>query len=87
MAGNYPSSNDKVAQKTLKYQEVRPQFLQDVTPQGVVGGPEDAIKRAKSGGIFRTTKEQPGPLSGAFMTTNPLLTDEDLALRMQIRSS
>ena len=31
-----------------------------------------AIKRSKSGGIFRTTKDRPEPLSGAFMTTNPL---------------
>lgn len=83
LAGNYPSSGDKVAQKTLKYiKKFRPQFLQEVTAQGVVGAPDDIISRAKSGGIFRTTKEHPGPLSGAFLTTNPLLTPEDLALRM-----
>jgi hypothetical protein len=81
LAGNYPVSNDKVAQETLHYiKEFEPQFLNDVeaAKPATLGG---AIKRSKSGGIFRTTKDRPKPLSGAFMTTNPLLSEEDLALR------
>jgi hypothetical protein len=81
LAGNYSNSNDKVAQDTLHYiKEFEPEFLNDVeaAKPATLGG---AIKRSKSGGIFRTTKDRPKPLSGAFMTTNPLLYDEDLALR------
>jgi hypothetical protein len=82
LAGNYPTSNDKVAQQTLHYiKEVfEPQFLNDVEAVGLAS-PGQSIKRSKSGGIFRTTKDRPRPLSGAFMTTNPLLTDEELSVR------
>jgi hypothetical protein len=31
--------------------------------------------------MFYTTKDKPLPLSGAFMTTNPLLSDEELSVR------
>ena len=81
LAGNYTLSNDRVAQDTLKYiKEFQPEFLSDVeaAKPAFLGG---EIKRSKSGGIFRTTKDRKGPLGAAFMTTNPLLTDEELALR------
>jgi hypothetical protein len=81
LAGNYPTSNDKIAQDTLRYiKGFEPAFLTDVEAVNLAstGG---AIKRSKSGGIFRTTKDRPEPLSGAFMTTNPLLTEEELSLR------
>jgi hypothetical protein len=81
LAGNYPSANDKVAQDTLHFiKEFQPDFLSDVeaAKPATLGG---EIKRSKSGGIFRTTKDRPKPLSGAFMTTNPLLSDEELAVR------
>jgi hypothetical protein len=81
LAGNYPASNDKVAQDTLRYiKQFEPAFLNDVEAVNLAssGG---AIKHSKSGGIFRTTKDRPEPLSGAFMTTNPLLSDEELAVR------
>jgi hypothetical protein len=81
LAGNYASSNDPVAQKTLKYiKSFQPQFLRDVAAEAQTA-PGEIIKRSQSGGVFRTSPNRPGPLSGAFMTTNPLLTDEDLALR------
>jgi hypothetical protein len=81
LAGNYPSSNDPTAQRTLKFvKKYQPQFLKDVAAQGEAG-PGEMIKRAQSGGVFHTTRFRPGPLSGAFMTTNPLMTDEDLAVR------
>ena len=81
LAGNYPTSNDPVAQKTLKYiKKYQPQFLRDVAAEGEAG-PGQMIKRSQSGGVYCTTRSRPGPLSGAFMTTNPKLSDEDLALR------
>jgi len=81
LAGNYPSSNDKVAQETLHYiKKFEPQFLSDVETANLAA-PGSAIKRSKSGGIFRTTKDRPEPFSGAFMTTNPLLSEEELAVR------
>jgi hypothetical protein len=81
LAGNYSSSNDAVAQNTLKYiKKYRPRFLSDVAAETQTG-PGEKIQRSQSGGVFRTTPNRPGPLSGAFMTTNPKLSDEDLALR------
>ncbi len=81
LAGNYPNANDEVAQKTLRFiKDFQPEFLADVeaAKPATLGG---EIKRSKSGGIFRITKDRPHPLSGAFMTTNPLLSDEELAVR------
>jgi hypothetical protein len=81
LAGNYPISNDDTAQRTLRYiKKFEPQFLNDVEAVGLVS-PGQTLKRSKSGGVFRITKDRPLPLSGAFMTTNPLLSDEDLSLR------
>ena len=38
LAGNYPTSNDKVAQRTLKFiKEFQPQFLRDVEAQAQAG--------------------------------------------------
>src|SRR5580704_18285167 len=81
LAGNYATANDKVAQDTLRYiKKFEPAFLNDVEAVNLAssGG---AIKHSKSGGIFRTTKDRPEPLSGAFMTTNPILSDEELSVR------
>jgi hypothetical protein len=82
LAGNYPSANDPVGQRTLKYikKKFKPEFLSDIAAQGEAG-PGEMIKRVQSGGVFHTTPYRPGPLSGAFMTTNPLMSDEDLAVR------
>ncbi|HET6325955.1 MAG TPA: hypothetical protein VFG04_14860, partial [Planctomycetaceae bacterium] len=88
LAGNYATSNDKVAQDTLHYikgdnkfgPNFEPEFLNDVEAVDL-SSPDQAIKRSKSGGIFHTTKGRPRPLSGAFMTTNPLLSDEELSVR------
>jgi hypothetical protein len=82
LAGNYATSNDKIAQQTLHYIKERfePEFLNDVEAVGLAS-PGQSIKRSKSGGVFRTTKDRPRPLSGAFMTTNPLLSDEELSVR------
>jgi len=81
LAGNYPTSNDPVAQKTLKYiKKFQPRFLQDIAAEGE-SVPGEIIRRSQTGGVFRMSRSHPGPLSGAFMTTNPLLSEEDLALR------
>ena len=84
LAGNYSSSKDKVAQATLKYvkdfKKFHPAFLSDIAAEAQAGR-GDVIKRSQSGAVFRTTHDRPGPLCGAFMTTNPLLTEDDLALR------
>ncbi len=45
-------------------------------------GPGELIKRSQSGGVYRTSRSTArDPFSGAFMTVNPDLTEEDLALR------
>ncbi|HTN03782.1 MAG TPA: hypothetical protein VL132_17965, partial [Planctomycetaceae bacterium] len=54
--------DDKIADDTLRYVKAYfPKFL----------------KEEKSGGIFRLTPGRKGPLSGAFLTINPLLKPSD----------
>jgi len=66
LAGNYESIEDPVGQKTLNYiKKFRPKFLKDT----------------KSGAILRADAAQKGPLSGAFMTINPMLKPEDVVQR------
>ncbi len=63
IAGNYPSVDDPIAQKTLAYiKAYRPRSWRD-----------DAR--------YRSTPGRPGPLSGAFLTINPLLTPDEVAER------
>ena len=74
LAGNYRSVDTesptpankkeaKIAQATLKWiKNWKPGFLLD----------------GKSGAIFRKTPGKPGPLSGAFLTLNPMLTPEEV---------
>lgn len=63
IAGNYPSIDDPVAQKTLAYiKAYRPRSWRN-----------DAR--------YRSTPGRPGPLSGAFLTINPLLSPEEVAER------
>ena len=81
LAGNYPTSNDKIAQRTLKFiKSFQPEFLRYVTAPREAG-PGELIKRTKSGGVYHVTPNHRFPFSGAFMTVNPELTEEDLALR------
>jgi hypothetical protein len=83
LAGNYPSANDPRAKRTLKYikEKFDPQFLRDVAASGALRDSGDLIQVSKSGGVFRTTPNRPRPLSGAFLTTNPVLTDSELAAK------
>lgn len=61
IAGNYPASDDDVAQKTLEWiKKYNPKSLQE-------------------GVGYRPTPGRPLPLSGAFLTINPLLNPEEVA--------
>ena len=66
MAGNYNISDLKdhqSAKDTLKYiKNLKPKVLMD----------------SKYGGVFKSTPGRPGPLSGAFLTVNPLLSPEEI---------
>lgn len=65
IAGNYSDSEDKIAQKTLKYvKNFHPEVLTE-------------------NGVYKKTPGQPGPLSGAFLTINPLLSPQEVAQRKQ----
>ena len=65
IAGNYPDSEDEVAQKTL-------QFIKHFKPEVIT-----------ENGVYKQTPGQPGPLSGAFLTINPLLSPQEVAKRKQ----
>jgi len=64
LAGNWKSIDDKEAQKALTaIKKYRPKFLKD----------------QQNGAIFRETPGRKGPLGGAFMTINPMLSAEEVA--------
>lgn len=75
LAGNYRSARNDTAQTTLGIlKRFRPKFL-----AGNDGS--SFTTHSASGGVYHPTPGQPGPLSGAFLTMNPMLTPEQ-ALRM-----
>lgn len=59
VAGNYDSSDDRVAQKTLNW-------IKSFNP-----------KEFSDHAVFHPTPGRPGPLSGAFLTINPMLSAEE----------
>ena len=66
LAGNYESIEDPTGQKTLTFiKKFRPEFL----------------KSAKSGAILRPDAATRGPLTGAFLTINPMRKPEDVVQR------
>ncbi len=72
LAGNYPDSKSSIAEKTLKYtKNYHPKMF------GTVEAETSFLKRLANGGIYRKTPGRPGPLSGAFLTINPLLSPEE----------
>lgn len=72
LAGNYESSEDAVAQKTLAYvKKYHPKFMRTVEKKGVY------VNKLNNGGLYRKTPGRPDPLSGAFLTINPALTPEE----------
>lgn len=62
LAGNYPSPESSQAVRTLEY--IKTRF--------------DADFLIELGGRFKPTPGQPKPLSGAFLTVNPLLSPEEV---------
>lgn len=72
LAGNFPTLEDDKAQKTLA-------AIKKFHPTVLTGVEKDSpfVKKLKNGGIYRITSDQPNPLGGAFLTTNPLLTPEE----------
>ncbi|MCA9065195.1 MAG: hypothetical protein KDA96_19135 [Planctomycetaceae bacterium] len=74
LAGNFPSRDDEKAQIVLEHiqKEFKPSFL---TPEEKGG----FLKR--SGALFASTPGNPGPLSKAMLTVNPLLDPSELQSR------
>ncbi len=71
LAGNYRSSKDETAQKTLALvKRFRPGFLTG-------GGNDGFTTHSATGAVFRPTPGQPDPLAGAFLTMNPTITPEE----------
>lgn len=66
LAGNYKGFNDRVAQRTLD-------FLKSLSMKKL------NLKRWEESGAFLATPGQPRPFSGAFLTMNPLLSQEEIA--------
>jgi hypothetical protein len=62
-------------------QRFKPRLLSDVEKQARERGDRTLFQKVRSGGILRRTPGRPKPLSGAFLTTNPLLTPEEAARR------
>lgn len=78
LAGNYSSATDSSAQQTLEWiKKFHPQFLRTVEQSG------GFLQRLQNGGVYRKTPGRPSPLSGAFLTINPLLTPEEANARKQ----
>jgi hypothetical protein len=81
LAGNYdgtdePADDARTAQKTLAYvKKFHPQFLHGEEQK------KGFLRKLKNGGVYRVTPGRPGPLSGAFLTVNPLLTPEEARLK------
>jgi hypothetical protein len=64
LAGNYKTVDEDIGQQTLKFvKQLQPRFLRDAT----------------SGAILRVDSAKRGPLSGAFMTINPMINPKELA--------
>ena len=92
LAGNYDISDGRktahagkeVAQKTLKaVKKLWPDVLGEKprrNPRNGLRTPPGLIQTV-NGGLFRATPGRPGPLSGAFLTVNPLLSSEELKKR------
>lgn len=68
VAGNYPTVDDKTAQRTRTF--IKRLSLKDLNLESWANG---------GGLVFRETPGQPGPFSGAFLTINPLFSQEEVA--------
>ena len=72
LAGNYHAPDDRVAKRTLEQiKKYNPQFMREVKEQN------GFLKKTANGVIFRVTPGRKGPLAGAMLSINPLLTPEE----------
>lgn len=94
LAGNYASADDKtkpgkIAHATLEYIEYKfqPEFLTKPDHDFVQSQQtsNSQVRKLASGGILRMTpgksRDNKGPLAGAFLTLNPLLSPEEIQSR------
>lgn len=94
LAGNYSSNDEstkggKIGKDTLEWIESRftPEFLTVPNPnfERANAASRSSVRQLKSGGILRITpgklRQGKGPLAGAFLTLNPLLTPEEVQSR------
>jgi hypothetical protein len=87
LAGNYTSidssnaNTDSAARKSAEIARDTLKWIkEDFRPQFLTGGKADGVGLVslENGGAYRVTPGQRGPLSGAFFTTNPLRSDDDI---------
>ncbi|MBT6496449.1 MAG: hypothetical protein HOL01_18100 [Planctomycetaceae bacterium] len=85
LAGNYPATDDKIAQRTLKHVKTKFKSKQfSSTEKNTKKRTEIAsgvLDQLINGGVIHRTRGKPNALSGAFLTINPLLTPEEAAKR------
>jgi len=78
LAGNYRDPDDRTAQKTLTYvKKFHPRFLSGVEKSSRF------VRKLKNGGLYRKTPGRKGPLGGAFLTINPMLSPEEAHVKKQ----
>lgn len=78
LAGNYRDPDDRIAQRTLsRVKKLHPKFLQDVEKSS------GFVQKLKNGGLYRKTPGRKGPLGGAFLTVNPMLSPEEAHVKKQ----
>ena len=75
LAGNYLSADADKARETRDFiKKFQPKFLQG--DEATAG--DGLLHKLKNGGLYRTTPARKGPLAGAFLTINPLLTPDEV---------
>ena len=83
LAGNYASADSETAERSLKW-------IKSLKPKFLTGGQasDNGLVSLENGGIFRQRrrtlgqeKVELGPLNGAFLTVNPLLSPEEARTR------
>lgn len=81
LAGNYAGPEDPTAVASIKWIKGDPKKKKPgFQPAFLSGGKADGLGLVSlnNGGVIRLTRLQPDALTGAFFTTNPLLTPEEI---------
>lgn len=76
LAGNYESPEKKVAVDTIKY--IKNKFKPELFESEEASARGGFLHKLKNGGVYRTTPGRPNPLSGAFLTINPMLSVNEI---------